>query len=551
VSILLAAILVLAAAVRLWALDFGLPYIQARPDETQVIDVTLQFLRGNLAPRFYDYPWLYMWVLTGLYLGYFLWGTLTGVFGSVADLVASWPVRWEPFFIISRALSAAAGTATVFVVFRLGRHLWGEAAGLAAAFFLSLTFLHVRDSHFGTTDAAMTMLIMVSVSLLMRAHATESRRTFRLAGVAAGLAAATKYNAVLLAVPILASQALHVIDSPGERLRAAFDGRVQRFGVPFALMFFVGIPFVLFDPEPFWIAMRELRHSMQYGTPNLGLDNGWVHHLRFSLRYGLGFPLLAAGLAGAAGLLLRAPRVGVLLLSFPVAYYLVAGSLRNLFFRYAIPVLPFLCLTAAYLLCECTRRIRLPGAQGSRVRSCAAAAVTAVAAVCLVLPSAVSTWRFNRVLSQTDNRVLVADWFDQNVPAGSSVLQSGSIYGYAQLDPQRFVQWRWDRIRRIFLVNQRPATGRPDWILVQDSPLPSATQEIVREWLRDGYAFAWQFTAFSPNGRSVYDQQDAFFVPFAGFDSVKRPGPNFSLYQRIQAPEGESAPSVHAPPAVR
>jgi hypothetical protein len=32
--------------------------------------------------------------------------------------------------------------------------------------------------------------------------------------------------------------------------------------------------------------------------------------------------------------------------------------------------------------------------------------------------------------------------------------------------------------------------------------------------------------------RHVYDQQDAFYVPFDGFDGVARPGPNLSIYER-------------------
>jgi hypothetical protein len=92
--------------------------------------------------------------------------------------------------------------------------------------------------------------------------------------------------------------------------------------------------------------------------------------------------------------------------------------------------------------------------------------------------------------------------------------------------------WTWDRNRRIFMVNNQPATGRPDWILVQDSPLPSMTQDIVKEFLKEDYEFAWQFTAFSQDAERVYDLQDAFFVPFAGFRGVSRPGPNFTLYKR-------------------
>ena len=159
-------------------------------------------------------------------------------------------------------------------------------------------------------------------------------------------------------------------------------------------------------------------------------------------------------------------------------------------------------------------------------------------AVLIALPSAISIWQFDRIISETDNRVVVSQWFAQHVPPGSSVLQSGSAYGHAQFDRRlQYRHWAWDRSRRIFVVDGRPPAGRPDWILVQDSPLPSQTQDIVKEFLREDYVLAQQFDALSlKNDALLYDRQDAFFTPFAGFSQVKRPGPNFLLYKRAGIP---------------
>ena len=38
--------------------------------------------------------------------------------------------------------------------------------------------------------------------------------------------------------------------------------------------------------------------------------------------------------------------------------------------------------------------------------------------------------------------------------------------------------------------------------------------------------------AVNLNKPHTYDQQDAFFVPYDGFDGVTRPGPNFTVYKR-------------------
>jgi hypothetical protein len=296
------------------------------------------------------------------------------------------------------------------------------------------------------------------------------------------------------------------------------------------------VPFVVFDRAPFLDAMHELIQALRVGNVRMDLGNGWLYHLTFSLRYGMGVPLLVAGLAGAVLLLWREPRTGLLVLSFPLAYYLVAGSIRLLFVRYAVPIVPFLCVTAAYLACGAATWIASRVARRLDQVKPLTAAVAAVLAAAIVWPSAADVWGFDRIINATDNRVIVAQWFFDRVPAGATVLQTGSRYGLVQFWDRRFPykEWRWDGVRQVFILDgtkQLSKADRPDWIIVQDSPLPSTTQPIVKEVMTVGYVRAAEFPAFAPSADLVYDQQDAFYVPLAGFDHVVRPGPNFSVFK--------------------
>jgi 4-amino-4-deoxy-L-arabinose transferase-like glycosyltransferase len=533
---LLGLILLVAFAVRFWGISFGLPHTEARPDERAIIDVTRSFLSGNFTPYFFDYPWLYMWVLTALYLLYSLWGIITGTFHSVAEFVASWPTAWIPFFLINRSLAAVLGAVTVIPVFWIGRRLWDDATGLLAAFFLALTFLHVRDSHFGTTDTMMTLFIVLSIAYLVEAEISGRRLHFALAGLMAGLAAATKYNALVLPISMVMSQALHASASPGGRLKAFVDKRMLGYGAALSVAFAIGVPFVVFDFARFRLSMEQLWDSMMKGVGSIAPDvNGWAHHFGYSLRYGLGWPLLLAGLLGMIVVFARTPKRALVFFSFPLVYFLIAGSIRNLFFRYAIPIVPFLSLSAAVLVIEIARA--LAGRASAGIARVAFVSVAAVLAAVVVGPSAASIVQFDRLLSRTDNRVVVLRWFEMHVPPGSSVVQSGSIYGYAQFDRKlQYKVWVWDRGRRRFLVEGQTPEGRPDWILVQESPLPSETQAVIKDFLKEGYELATLFKAVDLDRWHLYDMQDAFFVPFAGFDGVNRPGPNFTLYKRAGAP---------------
>lgn len=527
----LAAILAVGAALRLWSIDFGLPHTQARPDETFIIDVALQFLRGNWWPRFYAYPRLFDFAVTLLYLLYWAWETVCGHFRSVADLVASWPVRWAPFFVLSRLLSAACGTATIAVVYAVGREVAGRAAGLASAWLLALAFLHVRDSHFGTTDVAFTLLVVVCVWQLLRAEPGRIGRADVLAALAGGLATGTKYSAAIVILPLLVSVAWRAADAPGRRLRAFADRRLLWVAGAFVVGVLAGMPFVVFDFSNFWRAMQVMAPDVASGhLPRAGEVNGWWYHLTVSLPYAAGLPVLLGGAVGLAAAQRADVRKGSVLLAFPLAYFVVAGGVGDRPMRYVVPIVPFLCVGCGLLI---DRLVAL----AAPARPAARAVLAGLLAAAAIAPSAWRTVQLDGLLGQRDSRVLAAEWVLRNARPHQTVAYSGSIHGDVQFARDApVVEWRWSGALGTFMNGRQPATGRPDWILVQESPLPNTTQPVVAEWLRDGYQLETVVHAYDPARlHAVYDVADAFFLPVADFTGIERPGPNFRIYRRVGA----------------
>jgi 4-amino-4-deoxy-L-arabinose transferase-like glycosyltransferase len=530
----LGSILMLAAGLRFWGLGFGLPHTGARPDETQVAKTAVDFLSGNLNPGFFNYPTLFMYLTGAGYAVYCGAGVAVGRFASVADCAATWPSSWTPFFLIARAISAAAGTLTVWVVYRLGLRLFDRTAGLAAAMFLGCAFLHVRDSHFGVTDVMMTALVAIAVLALIRAHDRPSTVRFAAAGAMAGLAASTKYNALLLAPGVVVSQGLQWLDRGGPR---QFDLRVAAFAAAMAAAFLAGSPYSIVEPVRFWAdASSEAAHLATGHSVLLG--TGWRYHAAVTLWHGVTWPLLLAAAGGLLWMILAQPRRAALLLSFPLVYYAVAGRGTTVFARYMVPVVPFLCLAAGFLV----SRLAAPTARFVSVSrgQAAVGASPPLAAVALTLalatPGLVKSIVLDRLLSMTDSRVLAAEWAAANIPAGSSVYLAGGRYGAPDLSvrgsPPPYFLWEFDEAHGKFDTGTGPTEEWPRWIVVQESPLEvySRVPSAVRERL-DGYDLRHSFRAVDMRTPHVYDQQDAWFLPLAGFDGVGRPGPNVYLYQ--------------------
>src|SRR5258708_29945817 len=95
------------------------------------------------------------------------------------------------------------GVVTVWAVYAVCRRVFDETVAIVAAFFLALSFLHVRDSHFGVTDVAMTALVVLTVLVIARWQESGGSSRAAFAGVVGGLAASTKYNGLGVGVSFL------------------------------------------------------------------------------------------------------------------------------------------------------------------------------------------------------------------------------------------------------------------------------------------------------------------------------------------------------------
>lgn len=528
---LLPLVLGLGLAVRLWGIGFGLPHVLARPDELFILGAVIKMHEGNANPGFFDYPGLYMYFVAGLYSLFYGVGLIAGWFADSAHFVRNFALNWEPYFLLPRIAGALFGTATIAMVYAIARQYFDRIVAVLAALFIALAFLHVRDSHYATTDVPMTFFVMAAMLATVYVDRGRSARDAWLAGALAGCAASTKYNAVLIVLPMALVEAFHAWDNRRDWRKALRETHIVRMAAGSILIFALTNPYLFLDFEHAMNDLRALQASTAGGmTPPEMLGRGWTYHLPHSLRYGLGIPMLAAGLFGMIWMAARAPRTAAILALFPIAYYAAAGAGHNVFVRYMIPVVPFLCLFAGYVVGEIAAAM---SRMSVRLREPAMAAVLAGV---VVGPSAASVVQFDSLLSQPDNRLVAAEWVHEHVPAGSLIFMSGNLYGRLQLErgPDKKYQYLdWDYRGETFTRDHRPTGELPDWIVVQRSGIPySHISPKVEELIKREYDLIQTFRAADLSQDNFYDIQDGFYGAFGGFDGVKRFGPNFEVYRK-------------------
>jgi 4-amino-4-deoxy-L-arabinose transferase-like glycosyltransferase len=514
---LLPAVLIAAAVLRIWGIGYGLSNTITHPDEGAVFSVALRFFGRNLDPAFFDWPSLFMYAVAAAFVVYFNIGRMVGWFGREASFMAAATTHPAPLFLIARALSAAAGIATVAVTYRVGVQLFDRTTALVAALFLAVAALHVRESHLGLTDVSATCLLMVSFLYIVRYWRSGLRRDALLAALLAGLAASTKYNAGIVMLPLWWAIAFRErSDAPAARLRL-----MGICALAAASAFAAGTPYALLDASQFAAALREIGRHLRGGHMALA-GYAWQIHLTSSLRYGLGLPMLVAGLGGMGVLMFRSRHDATLFLLCPVTYFVLIGAGQTAFARYILPTIPFLCLGGALLVTELARTI---GQWADRPS--AAPALVAIIAALVAAPSLWSAIETDRLLARVDNRLLAAAWLRDNFQNGASLFQTGSSYGHLPMQKEGLVA---DPRYRDVPIDAVPA---PDIIVVLRCPLGYCDVPAELNRALAPYVRLTAFVAARLDDPSlVYDRDDAFFVPLSGFRAVTRPGPNVEIYGR-------------------
>ena len=409
----IAAILLIAASLRLWSLGFDLPYIY-HPDEPISITISQNmFKRGDLSPHFFEYPSLFFYLQALAYVPYYLVGKLAGVFQARTDLLTPVTIvmgvtraQLPGLVLLERMITVVCGVGTVLLTFVIGKRLTAHAGvGLLAALMLAVSPSNVSNSRFITPDTFVAFFAVAAVLAALQVYRDGKTSQYVLAGLLAGCTASTKYNGGLVLVSLLAAHYLR----RGER-RQLYIGLMS-----FGLGFLATTPFALVEWRTF---IRDAGYqAIHYATGHAGMEGGAFGWYMRNL-----WQTMAIISVLALGEMLRGVferRKDILLLAaFPLTYFvfIVRLAVRN--DRTFLPITPFLCVLAASLLAYLWAHAKT--LRSSTWRNAAVGAVASLTVLCLAQP----TWR---TVADSTRRVVVTSretaraWLSENLPDGTRI----------------------------------------------------------------------------------------------------------------------------------
>ena len=314
-------------------------------------------------------------------------------------------------FIPSRLAMVAIACATIWLSHAIGRRLFGKEVGLLAAALLALNGLHVAWSQVIRTDIHCSLFMLASLFFAVRAAQDGSLRDFGVAGLFAGFAMATKWpgGSILFAV---GGAAVHCWKE--DRRATRFVQPMLAAGLATIAGLFLGSPYILLDWRQVLsdvggeVASGHLGHSGHgflgnlswYLTRQVAGTMGWI-----------GLLLVVAGLM----LMLRDRIARATLLPAAVVFLVLIAAQQQTWSRWITPVLPMLCIAAAFATVAGVRWLAAQGPRRSR------RAVALLLPMVVLIPSIAGAAAGARQRAD-DVRDRASAWAMAHIPPGRTVV---------------------------------------------------------------------------------------------------------------------------------
>jgi hypothetical protein len=512
----LAALLLVALALRLWGVKQGLPYAYNVDEDAHYVPRAIGLFGHSLNTHYFVNPPAYTYLL---YLVYAI------AYGGRVGVDHAFATDPQTVFVIARVVAAVLGTLAVWLLYLAGTRLFDRRAGLLAAALLAVAYLPVFYSHQALNDSP----TLAPLCLALWGAAGIARhgrlRDCAVAGVGLGLAAATKYTGGIVVLCVLGALGVRAA-MPGRRLWSLRALGV--IGGLSLLAFLIADPYSVLSWHAFTGALNAQALAADDALGKLGLTqrDGYTYYL-WTFSWGLGWAPLVAGFAGIAALLAWDRRAAAILVPAPIAFVIFMGAQSRHFGRWLLPVFPVVCLLAAaavFLALD-----RLPWRRPVLLRALAAAACIGLCAQSLV-----HSIDSGAVLSRQDTRGQARAWLVAHVAPGTKIVVEPIVPGQwmddvGRASPLTPLGDRWQRFTTASLL----ARGAP--------PPPGVAAEnyertlspaLVAGYERTGYC--WVVGGSTQSGRAQV-QPRAVPQALAYYRTLNRQGvvaARFSPYRR-------------------
>lgn len=212
VTLAFVCIIIVSITLRIWGIDYDLPYIY-HPDEPVSIAIAQNmFVTGDLNPHFFGYSSLPLYINALAYIPYYAFGRMVNVFQTRSDITPlislTMGVTKAPLptsILLQRLVSVCFGVGTVVLTFLIARHITKKTSvALLASWMMAVSPSIVAHSRIVTPNIYVVFFAAATFSASVLIYQQGKTWHYIVAGLCAGFTISSKYiwrNDPFVAVP--------------------------------------------------------------------------------------------------------------------------------------------------------------------------------------------------------------------------------------------------------------------------------------------------------------------------------------------------------------
>jgi len=518
----------LAFFLRVWGLDFGLPY-SLHPDEHQYVDQALNWHTiGEMQVRIANPPL----VKYGLILVFWAWLFLTPFQPSLEWVTNA--------YIFARLWSVAFGMLTIAVMYPLGKRLHSRKAGVLGVLLLTGLFLPARESHFAVNDTVLTFFALLAVYFSLKMFKPGGTKYYVMAGLAVGLAAGTKLTGAVTLSVLLAAHIFTVLSKPGVSIKMMLRLKLHR-NLWIAFLVFVAT-FLTISAPVFWRfanLVAEMLDLVELGTQSarggvlMGPATGWQFYIDV-LGWGIGWAMFMAALIALGYVFFKRWPEGIILSALPIMLFVFMGAQKLFTARYLLPAVPLLVALVAVGLAQLE-------IQWYFFRRHRAVLWPVIVVVLVAQPLSNLIW-FDHLLTLPNTQQIATEWFVNNYPKDTVVVKEV----YSILPDVVYINKHWPYKLIGLDTGDQTQNGLNHYLShkteiitvsnyrygrVRQDPIADEIRLKQLELLDEKATLVKEFNPYVPSNPEAWFYQDQLYGP-AG-ETLQRilPGPLIKIYE--------------------
>ncbi len=445
---------------RIWYIDWGLPNLYQH-DETNHIEQALQVGAGKLEPDGLMHGTFITYLLFFEYGILYILGKITGKYVSLNDFLLSYLTDPTIFFIIGRVTIVLLSIGSIFFTYLIGKKLFNERVGVISALFIAFSPTHFIQSTTVKDDipaAFFCALFFYFISIFfmhetpmfqrdtkndennppsppfskggMGGFSVKRNRFYYASGFALGLAIAAKLTAIPGIITFcLAFILREIAKSKGYRkyLVSLIDIRFLKGMFFIFIGFFIAEPFAVINYEKFIWGILDMKN--QYAGMVTTINFPQLFYFTNHFPNMLGIPLTIFFCISVIYFVFRPSKKLVLLLSFPVSYYLLFNNAVG-FSHFILTALPFIAIIAAAFL------DKISYMACNKWKASSHWVIMLPLAALLLVPELFNCIRYLYVLGSEDTRTLSRKWIENNIESNASIFIDGTVNNLVYFSPQ-------------------------------------------------------------------------------------------------------------------